>query len=45
MRTMVMVKNILNKYTQKMPLQVIDKKFSGTYDFLYLSIDFKVRDI
>jgi hypothetical protein len=43
-RTTVMIKNIPNKYTQKMLLQTIDKKFSGRYDFLYLPIDFKVRD-
>lgn len=41
-RTTVMIKNIPNKYTQRMLLQTIDKKFSGTYDFLYLPIDFKV---
>lgn len=44
-RTTVMVKNIPNKYTQKMLLQTIDKKFVGTYDFLYLPIDFKVNTI
>ncbi|OMJ81137.1 hypothetical protein SteCoe_18451 [Stentor coeruleus] len=42
-RTTVMIKNIPNKYTQKMLLQAIDKKFMGTYDFLYLPIDFKNR--
>ncbi|OMJ89622.1 hypothetical protein SteCoe_8158 [Stentor coeruleus] len=42
-RTTVMIKNIPNKYTQRMLLQTIDKKFSGTYDFLYLPIDFKNR--
>jgi RNA recognition motif 2 len=41
-RTTVMIKNIPNKYTQKMLLLTIDKKFSGTYNFLYLPIDFKV---
>ena len=44
-RTTVMIKNIPNKYTQKMLLQTIDKKFRGTYDFLYLPIDFKVKHI
>ncbi|OMJ68843.1 hypothetical protein SteCoe_33579 [Stentor coeruleus] len=43
LRTTVMIKNIPNKYTQKMLLQAIDKKFGGTYDFLYLPIDFKNR--
>lgn len=42
-RTTIMIKNIPNKYTQKMLLQTIDKKFSKTYDFLYLPIDFKVN--
>ncbi|OMJ76635.1 hypothetical protein SteCoe_23979 [Stentor coeruleus] len=42
-RTTIMIKNIPNKYTQKMLLQAIDKKFYGTYDFLYLPIDFKNR--
>jgi hypothetical protein len=42
-RTTIMIKNIPNKYSQKMLLQTINKKFAGTYDFLYLPIDFKVR--
>lgn len=42
-RTTVMIKNIPNKYSQKMLLHAIDKHFVGTYDFLYLPIDFKVR--
>jgi len=42
-RTTLMIKNIPNKYTQKMLLQAIDVKFRGTYDFFYLPIDFKNR--
>jgi len=42
-RTTLMIRNIPNKYTQKMLLQTIDVKFKGTYDFLYLPIDFKNR--
>lgn len=41
-RTTVMIRNIPNKYTQKMLLQTIDKKLAGSYDFFYLPIDFKV---
>ena len=40
-RTTLMVKNIPNKYTQKMLLATIDERFRGTYDFFYLPIDFK----
>lgn len=37
----LMVKNIPNKYTQKMILEAIDTKFYGKYDFFYLPIDFR----
>lgn len=40
-RTTLMIKNIPNKYTQKMLLTTIDETFRGTYDFFYLPIDFK----
>jgi hypothetical protein len=40
-RTTVMIKNIPNKYTQKMLLERIDTKHFGRYDFFYLPIDLK----
>ncbi|KAJ4975070.1 hypothetical protein NE237_000176 [Protea cynaroides] len=40
-RTTLMIKNIPNKYTSKMLLAAIDELHRGTYDFLYLPIDFK----
>ncbi|XP_004492025.1 protein MEI2-like 4 isoform X2 [Cicer arietinum] len=41
-RTTLMIKNIPNKYTSKMLLAVIDEKLDkGTYDFVYLPIDFR----
>jgi hypothetical protein len=41
-RTTLMIKNIPNKYTQKMLISTFDEKFKKTYDFIYLPIDFKV---
>ncbi|CAA7042846.1 unnamed protein product [Microthlaspi erraticum] len=41
LRTTLMIKNIPNKYTRKMLLAAIDETSRGTYDFLYLPIDFK----
>ena len=38
-----MIKNIPNKYTQRMLLQTLDRTYDGTYDFFYLPIDFKNR--
>ncbi|KQJ82362.1 hypothetical protein BRADI_5g08580v3 [Brachypodium distachyon] len=40
-RTTLMIKNIPNKYTSKMLLTAIDENHRGTYDFIYLPIDFK----
>ncbi|KAA8540620.1 hypothetical protein F0562_024461 [Nyssa sinensis] len=40
-RTTLMLKNIPNKYTSKMLLAAIDEHCRGTYDFIYLPIDFK----
>lgn len=36
-----MIKNIPNKYNQKMLLTTIDESFAGMFDFFYLPIDFK----
>lgn len=40
-RTTLMIKNIPNKYNVKLILSVIDENHRGTYDFIYLPIDFK----
>ncbi|XP_057542448.1 protein MEI2-like 4 isoform X1 [Amaranthus tricolor] len=40
-RTTLMIKNIPNKYTSKMLMGAIDERHRGTYDFIYLPIDFK----
>lgn len=44
-RTTLMIKNIPNKYTQKMLLALLEERFAGIYpfpfDFFYLPIDFK----
>jgi len=42
-RTTLMIKNIPNKYTQKMLLNTVNDTHKGTYDFFYLPIDFKNR--
>jgi len=42
MRTTIMIKNIPNKYNQKMLLKKIDEVSKRQYDFFYLPIDFKV---
>lgn len=41
-RTTLMIKNIPNKYSQKMLLSAVDERHRGGYDFFYLPIDFKV---
>ena len=40
-RTTLMIKNIPNKYNQKMLLAEIDERHKGQYDFFYLPIDFQ----
>ncbi|KAL6877553.1 hypothetical protein ACP4OV_012768 [Aristida adscensionis] len=40
-RTTLMIKNIPNKYTSEMLLEVIDETHKGAYDFFYLPIDSK----
>ena len=43
MRTTIMIKNIPNKYDQKLLLDAINENHLNTYDFFYLPIDFKNR--
>ena len=38
-RTTLMVKNIPNKYTREMLIELFDKTEKKKYDFLYLPID------
>jgi hypothetical protein len=38
--TTVMLRNIPNKYTTKMLLQVLDRRFARQYDYVYLPVDF-----
>ena len=40
-RTTIMIKNIPNKYTQKLLMDAIDKNNKDSYNFFYLPIDFK----
>jgi len=41
LRTTLMIRNIPNKYSQKMLLAAVDERHKGQYDFFYLPIDFK----
>lgn len=38
--TTVMLRNIPNKYTTKMLLAVLDRRFAKQYDYVYLPVDF-----
>ncbi|KAF9764172.1 Protein MEI2-like 2 [Nosema granulosis] len=40
-RTTCMIKNIPNKYTQKMLIDLLNEHHFGCYDFVYLRMDFK----
>uniref|UniRef100_A0A7S2ZXD3 Mei2-like C-terminal RNA recognition motif domain-containing protein n=1 Tax=Rhodosorus marinus TaxID=101924 RepID=A0A7S2ZXD3_9RHOD len=40
-RTALMIRNIPNKYNQKMMLQTLENNHKGVFDFFYLPIDFK----
>lgn len=42
-RTTLMIRNIPNKYSQKIILRLIDLRFKDKYDFFYLPIDYKHR--
>ena len=41
-RTSLMIKNIPNKYTKEMIVEILDIAFYERYDFFYLPLDFKV---
>lgn len=44
-RTTLYIRNIPNKYTQKQIIDLLNEKFMGDYDFLYLPIDLKVETV
>ena len=41
LRTTCMIRNIPNKYTQSMLVDMINETHHGTFDFIYLRMDFK----
>ena len=45
LRTTLMIRNIPNKYDQKLILKTLEPDFKNKYDFFYLPIDFKVSDL
>ncbi|KRX04796.1 hypothetical protein PPERSA_06430 [Pseudocohnilembus persalinus] len=44
-RSTIMIRNIPNRYNQQEFLKIIDVNFLGTYDFIYLPMDFKVCQV
>lgn len=42
-RATLMIRNIPNKYTQPMLLELLERDFAGTYDFFYLPMDVRNR--
>ncbi len=42
-RTTIMVRNIPNKYTQDMLLELFEKNHKKKFDFFYLPIDYNVK--
>ena len=44
LRTTLMIRNIPNKYDQKLILKTLEPDFKNKYDFFYLPIDFKVSE-
>eukprot|EP00835_Amoeboradix_gromovi_P003391 NODE_222_length_13951_cov_0.396982.p4 type:complete len:361 gc:universal NODE_222_length_13951_cov_0.396982:6007-7089(+) len=43
-RSTLMLKNIPNRYTQKMMIEFLNETHFGEYDFLYLRMDYEVID-